>query len=508
MILAALALIASACSGGDALLIDDVTPPAAVDASSGVADPPEDTKPPRTEAPPKPVRETVSTTTAPRTRPIANEVVANAADAVEDPFQLSIDDVVLTEESFDDPWRFQGRTLVQFTYDSGPQQSDCADYWFAEKVTSQASASASWWRDGANLVQSVATYDKESQAEKLMAAAGRVAAKCPVISRGEGDHYFAESPQLDIAPVDGVETVVYLVDAGSSVTWRVFSRRANVVSSLSIPTWDPFDGVAVTEDDVVFAANTAAQHLANADWESVSSPSEPPNDSQTLAEPDVVIDPVETKPNYDDIDGIGTEFAPIDEFDNFVDDLPSYADDLPTDLVALLLTGDEVGDGWPVSAHPQQYWSSPPTDEDIAECPGWLGFVALDQILAVEVNIHGNDGGDVSQIVGRAPTAEAAVNAVNDFVDVEPCLQDLAVGPDGVVDESSPDAAVTVELLELEGAQAAAIMTVSGEWPGSAVVFAVDDIVFVLSDNGLPLLPDAERDQWVALMIGKVSDNS
>ena len=408
---------------------------------------------------------------APSTTEPAPEPVYNAPDANPVNVRLTPEDVLLPEDALDAPWEHQHRTLDAITYDAGPQQSDCGDFWRAEQVVSQATANALWWRDGANLVHNVVPFYEFGEAESILAAAGRVADKCPVISWGEGGDYLVSPVSLDIDAIDGVETVSFLVDEGSGQQrWMVFSQRENLVSILSVPTWST-EAPPVTADDVAAAASLAAKRLAAASEERPK-----PATTPTTAAPAPTPPPETTTPP--------TSVEPSD----FVGDLDPVTD-LPQDLIALLL--DETDFGPDAGVSPVEIRAHFALPTELPECSG---FDALDAELEIDIDLGLIGGLELAQILGRAADSQVAQRHVDNFADSEACFHALfATASDlaAISGEPPSEFSFSIESVEIPGADAAAVWQGSlGGGESTLLFFAVGDIVTGLSGDGSALSPD------------------
>ena len=402
----------------------------------------------------------------------APEPVWNAPDADPVNVRLAPEDVLLPEDALGAPWEHQHRTLDAITYDAGPQQSDCGDFWRAEQIVSQATANALWWRDGANLVHNVVPFYEFGEAESALAAAARVADAYPIISWGEGGDYLVSPVSLDIDAIDGVETVSFLVDEGSGQQrWMVFSQRENLLSILSVPTWKSEN--PVVEAEVGAAAALAAKRLSAAGPErsrptpttTTTQPVAPPRTSTTT--PAIIIEPL---PSETTIPTARTE-----------------PDGLPEDLVALLLTDEDLkGTGLSVR-DTSSYPSNPSSAVDLPACPQLATFYNLDAEFEVERHLRTGDLGDINQLIGRATDREAAQALISaDFDSAEPCLEDL-LQPDiqAVLEgdeRGQSELAISTEPIEIQHTDAATLLELT-IWGGRNVVimWTVGDIVTMLS---------------------------
>ena len=411
------------------------------------------------------------------------EPVSNAPDADPVNVRLAPEDVLLPEDALGAPWEHQHRTLEAITYDAGPQQSDCADFWRAEQVMSQATANALWWRDGANLTHNVVPFDEFGLAESVLASAARVADACPVISWGEGGDYLVSPSSLDIDPFDGVETVSFLVDEGAGQQrWMVFSQRENLLSILSVPTW-PTDAPPVVAADVANAASLAASRLAAAGDERPAPPTTTTTTAPvtTTAAPDTTVPKTtvpattEAQPNTDAI-----VVDAVDEPDlDIIPDIRS-GPELPPDLVAVLLDETDFAPGV-LGREPdlRQYRSSDLEHEECAD------FAELDALLTVESELRFTDGDDVLQIVGRAPDSATAKRVVANFVNLRPCFElEFEADAQEAVERGDPDVffSFTLQAVDVPGADAAVTWDVTvGEEIATVIVIAVDDLIYVAS---------------------------
>ena len=410
------------------------------------------------------------------------EPVWNAPDADPVNVRLAPEDVLLPEDALGAPWEHQHRTLEAITYDAGPQQSDCADFWRAEQVMSQATANALWWRDGANLTHNIVPFDEFGLAESVLASAARVADACPVISWGEGGDYLVSPSSLDIDAFDGVETVSFLVDEGAGQKrWMVFSQRENLLSILSVPTW-PTNAPPVVAADVADAASLAASRLAAAGDERPAPPTTTTTAPvTTTAVPETTVPKTtvpattEPQPNTDAI-----VVDAVDEPDlDIIPDIRS-SPELPVDLVAVLLDETDFAPGV-LGREPdlRQYRSSDLEHEECAD------FAELDALLTVESELRFTDGGDVLQIVGRAPDSATAKRVVANFVNLRPCFElDFEADAQEAVERGDPEVlfSFTLQAVDVPGADAAVTLDVTdGEEIATVIVIAVDDLIYVAS---------------------------
>ena len=407
------------------------------------------------------------------------EPVWNAPDADPVNVRLAPEDVLLPEDALGAPWEHQHRTLEAITYDAGPQQSDCADFWRAEQVMSQATANALWWRDGANLTHNVVPFDEFGLAESVLASAARVADACPVISWGEGGDYLVSPSSLDIDAFDGVETVSFLVDEGAGQKrWMVFSQRENLLSILSVPTW-PTNAPPVVAADVADAASLAASRLAAAGDERPAPPTTTTTAPvTTTAVPETTVPKTtvpattEPQPNTDAI-----VVDAVDEPDlDIIPDIRS-SPELPVDLVAVLLDETDFAPGV-LGREPdlRQYRSSDLEHEECAD------FAELDALLTVESELRFTDGGDVLQIVGRAPDSATAKRVVANFVNLRPCFElEFEADAQEAVERGDPEVlfSFTLQAVDVPGADAAVTLDVTdGEEIATVIVIAVDDLIY------------------------------
>lgn len=478
-------LVATACSTDQRVTVDSAAgsarPSEAVE-----ADPVDD------DTSEIPEFETGPTTTT-TSKPIPTTTTsAPAAIAVENPVDTRLEpsDVLFTEDALDAPWEFQHRTLDSLTFEGGPQQSNCADFWHIDQISGQAMARALWWRDGANLDHSVVSFNQAGEAERVIEAAGRAARECPVISWGEGGDYLLSPAEFEVDSADGVRTAALLIDEGfDQMTWMVFSQRENLVSILRVPTWSPLQGKPVEVNDVIVAASLAANRLGTAGLEqkrpvpttTTTAPPPPKTTPTTTAVPPTtkLPAPATTVPTTTEPTGGGLEgevaIPPVD---------PRPEVDLPADLVALLLDEEDLSGQWVVS-DTDSYLHNPTRAEDLEECPALAAFDALDEVLMVERDFDLQDLDNAVQIIGRAPDSATAQTLALNFELVEPCFQRLLSGEsDGIGDEDPLANAISISIkpVEIENADAATLMDIAiFEEHSFAVVMAVGDILTVVT---------------------------
>ena len=275
------------------------------------------------------------------------------------PVGLSLDDALLRDGAFDLPWEFQRRTLDRFTFEPGPQQTDCAEFWELEKIGTYGTAYATRWRDGANLDHQVAAFPSSDDAAAVMDAASRLAEACPVVVWFEGGKFSVSPVDVDFE-LDEVTSVAFVIDEGQEQrTWRVLSLRDNVISSLRIPTW-PIPGVKpVTEAEVLDAGRHAAKLLAAAG----PARREEAQTTTTTVAPVTEEDPDHLKP------GVNTDPTPVEP--------------LPKDLLAITLDDGDLSTDWEADEL-EKYRPNPTSLSDLTDCPEMAAFDAIDAVLVIE----------------------------------------------------------------------------------------------------------------------------
>lgn len=144
-----------------------------------------------------------------------------------------------------------------------------------------------------------------------------------------------------------------------------------------------------------------------------------------------------------------------------------------------LLLRDGDAPGW-VVFETRMYNASSGFPEDLALCPGVVALQTADEVVDVERTFQhvDSDAGEMRQYVGRANSADQAIEVVVDAVEAGPCLVTFLEYETG--QEVAQDTA-RFELIDVEGADVAGIIDFAvEEVRGIIVLAAVDDLVTVV----------------------------
>lgn len=362
---------------------------------------------------------------------------------------LSIEDALLPDDALPPSWEPQWRQLERTGYGSGPNQTDCDEYWEFDSLLGRDGGEAMWWIDGGNANHHVIRMADEMEILATLLAIGSIAETCPAVTWNEGGSFTTEAFELDNAiglrfddAESGEATVILLTTFG------------DLVSLMHFQLWTRADGtlLELSHDDLVGLSDEMYRRLEGA------GPADSPIVTTTTEAPVVV--PATNPP--EEASGVGEL-------------LPS-ADMLPT--------------GW--AFDDLHRYRGGGNDEALVEaCPAAGSIDLIDSALLWEAEYSSDSGSDVGVIIGEMEN-EAAVAAVDQFARIVECDPDFIIPGSttsgGAVDLVGADRAANlmIEAPELDGARfelfAAAV--------GSVVIIVTEEIV--AADPGSDIVAFAE----------------
>lgn len=375
-------------------------------APSSSADSVDETAPPSTTPVTKVPRTTVPTTDAtppPTTEPGTDPNAIDPATQPEEGGPFALADALLPDDALPPPWEFQRRTADRVGYGAGPNQTTCPAYWGFESALGSDGAHAMWWRDGGNADHHVILMADEADVVALAMDLYELPDTCPVVKWLEGGSFTTQRIDLQ----DGLG--LRFQDEGSGdVTFVVLTANDRLLSVLHMPLWTATDGTPpeMSGEELSRLATQMYERTRLVDL--TQAPGTAP---ATTLPPKSTPAPTTEAPRPP-----ATTEPPVE----------------PSGLALLLLTDDDLPQGWWVS-DVSPYTPVGSDDPFVEACPAAESIDRVDAVFEWEADFFAGAPDSASELIGDLGDAELAATTVEEFGRIADCdLSQLMDGSTGL----------------------------------------------------------------------------